>query len=112
MAKKIGERTRGELHGQQGRYDQPERASGMRSELEMDAWLETQAFETDERRREEQGELYSIGNDTTSTRTPCAAMDDLGELRDGARPWASTGMGGTPRELDKGELGQKHARQG
>jgi hypothetical protein len=36
----------------------------------------------------------------------------LGELGDDARAWASTGMGGTPRELDMAELGLKHARQG
>jgi hypothetical protein len=84
----------------------------MRLGLETNAQLETQVSETDERRREEQGELYSIGNGMASTRTPCVAMGDLGELGDGARPWASTGMGGTPRELDMAELGLKHARQG
>jgi hypothetical protein len=70
-AKKIGERTRDD------RRDQPERASGTRSGLETETRLETQASETDERRRKEQGELYSIGNGTTSTRTLCAAMATL-----------------------------------
>jgi hypothetical protein len=84
----------------------------MRLGLETDARLETQVSETDERQREEQGELYSIGNGVASTRTPCATMGDLGELGDDARAWASTGMGGTPRELDMAELGLKHARQG
>jgi hypothetical protein len=48
--------------------------------LETDTRLETQASETDE-----QGELYSIGNSTASTRTPCIGMGDLGELGDDAQ---------------------------
>jgi hypothetical protein len=53
--------------------------------LETDTRLETQASETDERQREEQGELYSMGNSTASTRTPCIGMGDLGELGDDAQ---------------------------